>query len=331
MSLEGETELQEADGNEAIIVDSPDLVSVVIPTRDRAELAARAVRSVLAQTWHDLEVVVVIDGPDSRTEFTLRRIDDDRLRLVRLAENVGGSSARNSGVASSRGKWVAFLDDDDEWLPTKLEQQIGEARAAVAASPIVCTRVLAKSPLGEYVWPRRLPGADEPLSEYLFSRRGLFQGEGLIQSSMILAPRDLFLRVPFTAGLPGHQDWDWILRAGAVGGTAVLFVPEALAVWHVEDSRQSVSRQGDWQQSLEWIRSVQHLVTPRGFSSFILTSVGSRASEQRAWGALLPLLIEALRLGRPRVVELLVYAGLWFVPRRVRWLLRRVLSSPSMR
>jgi cellulose synthase/poly-beta-1,6-N-acetylglucosamine synthase-like glycosyltransferase len=78
-------------------------VSVVIPTRGRPELAERAVRSVLAQGFEEFEIVVVIDGPDRETGETLRRFRDERLHVVHLAENVGGSEARNIGVRFARG------------------------------------------------------------------------------------------------------------------------------------------------------------------------------------------------------------------------------------
>ena len=94
-------------------------VSAVIPTRGRPELLRRAVRSALAQTLRDIEVVVVIDGPDPVTHGVLQELaqQDSRLRVLALPSSVGGSDARNRGVDAAAGEWIAFLDDDDEWLP----------------------------------------------------------------------------------------------------------------------------------------------------------------------------------------------------------------------
>src|ERR1041385_5815082 len=97
------------------------LVSAVIPTVGRPGLLPRAVRSALGQTVDDLEVIVVIDGPDDATRDALTAIDDPRLRVVQLPENVGLSSALNAGIREASGRWVALLDDDDEWFPRKLE------------------------------------------------------------------------------------------------------------------------------------------------------------------------------------------------------------------
>src|SRR5438105_11417977 len=98
-----------------------DSVSVAIPTRGRPRQIVCAVRSALWQTHAPLEVIVVVDGADPQTTEALETIDDARLRVVVQAQHVGGSEARNIGIRSSRGAWIAFLDDDDEWLPRKLE------------------------------------------------------------------------------------------------------------------------------------------------------------------------------------------------------------------
>src|SRR5438270_13867984 len=100
------------------------LVSAVIPTRNRPQLALRAARTALDQTHCNMEVIVVIDGPDKKTVAALRELTDKGLRVIELRNSVGGSGARNIGVQAARGEWIAFLDDDDEWLPTKIEKQV---------------------------------------------------------------------------------------------------------------------------------------------------------------------------------------------------------------
>ena len=132
-------------------------VSAVIPTRNRSELVERAVRSALAQTHSAMEVVVVIDGPDSQTEAVLAAIEDPRLYVIKLGQSVGGAEARNAGVHAAKGEWIAFLDDDDEWLPEKIEKQLAVAAASSVPFPVVSCRMFARTPLREYIWPRRLP------------------------------------------------------------------------------------------------------------------------------------------------------------------------------
>jgi glycosyltransferase involved in cell wall biosynthesis len=99
-------------------------VSVVLPTRDRAQLLERAVGSVLGQSWGDLELIVIDDGSRDETPAILSRIQDPRLRCVRSQSPRGAPHARNLGIRHARGRYVAFQDSDDEWLPHKLERQI---------------------------------------------------------------------------------------------------------------------------------------------------------------------------------------------------------------
>ena len=147
-------------------------VSAVIPTRHRPGSLLRAVESALAQTHSPAEVVVVIDGPDPATESMLSTMTDERLRVLALPAAVGGSEARNVGVRAASGEWIAFLDDDDEWMPHKLERQLAMLPQA-SAEPILSCRFLARTDAGDRIWPERLPQPSEPLCEYLLTRPGL--------------------------------------------------------------------------------------------------------------------------------------------------------------
>src|SRR3954454_14751931 len=99
-------------------------VSIVIPTRNRAELLSRAVRSVLRQTYPDWEVLIVDDASSDDTGDVVQHICDRRVRYWRHPVNEGVAADRNTAMAHSTGRYVAFLDDDDEWFPEKLANQI---------------------------------------------------------------------------------------------------------------------------------------------------------------------------------------------------------------
>ena len=99
-------------------------VTVIIPTYNRAPLLVRAIQSVLAQDWTDFEVLVVDDASTDDTTFAIERIGDPRIRLIRQDRNQGVAAARNRGMREARGRFIAFLDSDDEWLPTKLSRQL---------------------------------------------------------------------------------------------------------------------------------------------------------------------------------------------------------------
>src|SRR5689334_6850738 len=105
------------------------LVSVVIPAFNRAFILPEALDSVLAQTWKDFEVLVVDDGSTDNTEEVLEPyVARHGVRFLRQA-NQGPAAARNRGIEAARGKYVAFLDSDDLWLPIKLAVQIPRMEA----------------------------------------------------------------------------------------------------------------------------------------------------------------------------------------------------------
>ncbi len=282
------------------------LVSVVIPTFRRADLVVRAVRTALGQTYLDLEVLVVLDGPDQATEQALSGIVDQRLRVLRTPGHIGHAAARNFGVDHARGAWVAFLDDDDEWLASKLAVQMERAAASPLAYPIVGCRVIARTGRVDLIWPRRTPRAGERLCDYLCRRSLPIAGQGLIQTSMILTRRALFERVRFADGLTRHVDPDWALRAVRVEGAGVIY-PEThqpLAIWHIEPNRQRVSTGADWRASLAWGRSRHHLFSREAYAGFICKNVSALAAAAGEWPAFAELLREARRLGRPSWVDL---------------------------
>jgi glycosyltransferase involved in cell wall biosynthesis len=98
-------------------------VSVVIPTYNRADKVRKGIESVLAQTFTDLEVIVVDDGSSDETGQTLKQSFGDRIRYY-FQPNQGVSVARNKGIEEARGEWIAFLDSDDLWEKEKLECQL---------------------------------------------------------------------------------------------------------------------------------------------------------------------------------------------------------------
>ena len=99
-------------------------VSVVIPTYNRADLLPRAVNSVLYQTFTDYEIIIVDDCSSDNTQGVISTFTDPRIRSVRHNRNKGQSATINTGIANAHGEYLAFLDDDDEWLPAKLEGQV---------------------------------------------------------------------------------------------------------------------------------------------------------------------------------------------------------------
>ena len=99
-------------------------VSVIIPTYNRAELLPLAIKSALNQTFNDIEIIVSDDKSTDDTREVVRSFADERIKYVLNKGKKGPSATRNTAILASEGEYIAFLDDDDEWLPDKLQKQI---------------------------------------------------------------------------------------------------------------------------------------------------------------------------------------------------------------
>jgi glycosyltransferase involved in cell wall biosynthesis len=100
------------------------VVSIIIPTYNRAALLANAIQSVRLQTYSDFELIIVDDASTDNTREVAKDFHDSRIQYLPLVHNRGVSTARNAGLKECRGKYIAFLDSDDEWVPEKLAKQI---------------------------------------------------------------------------------------------------------------------------------------------------------------------------------------------------------------
>ena len=249
-------------------------VSAVICTLNRPILVLRAVNSIRAQTFRDLEIIVVIDGPNAATRESLATIDDPRLRVVQNPTNVGISNARNIGIRESCGEWIAMLDDDDEWLPEKLEKQIQLASTLKRNDALVLTLYYDRHGSRELIQPRRFPRPGQPISEYLFCEYPLLGSrETFLQTSTWLARRTFMLQHPFTPDMRINEDPDWLLHAIHDTHEQLAFVREPLATFHTDESRSrlSVNRKSGWEETRQWIVEGGNLFTPRARSYILVT------------------------------------------------------------
>lgn len=100
-------------------------VSVILPTYNRTRTLPAAIASVLSQSYTDFELIVVDDASQEDVESLVKGIDDPRIRYIRRSENGGAAAARNTGLSEATGRFIAFQDSDDLWLPGKLAKQVG--------------------------------------------------------------------------------------------------------------------------------------------------------------------------------------------------------------
>jgi glycosyltransferase involved in cell wall biosynthesis len=303
-------------------------VSVVIPTRNRPDMVCHAVRTVLAQTYSNFEIVVVVDGPDEATVTALHSIGDDRIRVVALENNVGGAEARNVGVRNSRGHWVALLDDDDEWLPLKLEYQMKAAERRRTDKALIASRFYFRQDgidvMGPLILPGTRPGDRAKMSEYPF------ESDCGFQTSVYVCNRELFLKVPFIKGLPGMQDVDWFLRLMMDPEVELIVVPEPLSIYNSPTGRPTISTGLTWEKPLEWAQKNRHLITPRAYSLFIVRTLVPRAvSEHSGFRGFRKLLQECVFGGSADLKILGLFLIRYLLPEDVRYRLRSRLLRIS--
>jgi glycosyltransferase involved in cell wall biosynthesis len=203
------------------------LVSVVIPTRNRLDLLAQTLHTVLLQQVA-LEVIVVDEGSTDGTTAWLSGLGEPRVVSIRHEVPRGLATARNVGLAASRGRWVAFVDDDDLWMPHKLTSQLELAereRASWAYGGVLditgeptLLRVTIPSPreVARLPWRNVVPGG----------------------GSNVLAERDLLDAVGgFDTVAPIVADWDLWIRLAAVTPPAVLTIP--IVVYRIHGGNMS--------------------------------------------------------------------------------------------
>jgi glycosyltransferase involved in cell wall biosynthesis len=223
----------DGDGDESTS-DTEPLVSVVLPTYDRPEFLADAVRSVLDQTYDNLELIVVDDGSPEPAEAKLEQLSYDGLTdltVIRHHENRGANVARNAGIRAATGTYVAFLDDDDFWLESKVERQVETFQRANESVGVVYTGTLI------------INDDEEIVAETVPRIRGdvtkdFLRGEQVAGSfSKVMIRSSLIDR----AGLPDErfpswQDREWYLRLSQY--CKFEFVDEPLTIRRIASHEQ---------------------------------------------------------------------------------------------
>ena len=207
-------------------------VSVIVPTHDRREWLCQSLRSALWQRDVDLEVIVVDDGSTDDTARTVvDTVSDQRIVLLRHERPQGVSVARNHGAERAGGEWLAFLDDDDLWAPTKLRRQLE------AATTTGCTWAYAGC-VNVDATLRILGGQPPPRPEdvaRLVFRSNIIPGGG----SNVVVRRDTFRRVgPFDLRLTNTEDWEMWIRLAKQGPPA--WVPEPLMAYRLHAAQSSL-------------------------------------------------------------------------------------------
>lgn len=186
------------------------LISVVLPTHNRVEFLEKAINSILMQTAKNFELIIVDDASTDQTAELLDKFIkiDARIRVIKNKVALGGGGARNVGIFASKGEWIAFLDDDDEWVESKLSLQLEKVNLSPSAVACSC-HYEHHYPFGlvrKFAIPERVALND------------LYYGNILGGASMCLCSRNTLLKINgFDAKLKSGQDWDLWIRLRAEG------------------------------------------------------------------------------------------------------------------
>jgi glycosyltransferase involved in cell wall biosynthesis len=204
-------------------------VSVIIPTYNCAEYITQAIKSVLDQTYQDFELIVIDDGSTDNTRALLEPYLGSI--IYRFQKNQGESVARNEGIEIAQGKYIAFLDADDWWVSSKLEQQV----AAMDASPEAvlsysyCFMVDAQGGLSKFRGSQYLGEGETGLSS-VFER--LVLGCCIANPGTVLVRKDILQQTTlFDPTIQWGEDWDLWIQLSQKG--LFLFIPESLAYYRM--------------------------------------------------------------------------------------------------
>ena len=209
-------------------------VSVIITTHNRSELLIRAVNSVLNQIYSNFEIIIVDDGSSDNTREVVASLDDSRIRLLVHEKNQGASSARNTGIAQARGEHIAFLDDDDEWFPAKLEGQV----AILDVSSPVVGLVYGWMDIYEDSTDRLVQGARKILEGDISQDLLALNIPG--STSTLLVRSSVAKNVGgFNENLSRRDDADFICRISQEYHIAVL--PKVVGLFHIEHGKDRIS------------------------------------------------------------------------------------------
>ena len=230
--------------------------SVVIPVFNRAPVLARAIHSVLEQSFQNFEVLVIDDGSRDDPESVVHAIADPRVRIVRQ-ENRGGAAARNRGFDEARGTFVALLDSDDVFLPHHLEnmRRVLEGRS----DTVGYARMLVDRGHGVmHVKPPRAIRPNEHMATYLLCDRGF------VPTITLALPTDIARRVRYSEGWRASEDTDFAIRL-YLAGLKFRMVEQPGAIWDdsYDPNRTSAGRKGA--RLIPWLEQMKPDIPARAY------------------------------------------------------------------
>jgi glycosyltransferase involved in cell wall biosynthesis len=236
------------------------LFTVVIPTFNRREAVVEAVRSALDQSVRDIEVIVIDDGSTDGTASAVAAIGDERLHVI-VQPNAGAAAARNRGIAYARGRYVAFLDSDDRFLPDHLADLLpllAQGDDVVAYCRVVVDRGSGR----HFLKPFREIRSGEGVDRYLMCERGF------IQTSSLALRRALAEEVRYREDVGFGDDTDFALRL-SIAGARFLMAARATVLWADRRTEGRLSQVRSNIGNLAWLADLRPHISARAYSAYM--------------------------------------------------------------
>jgi len=238
------------------------LISVVVPTYNRGHLIDRTIKSVLKQTYSNFELIIVDDASKDNTSEVIANYSDKRIKYIQLEENSKGTKPRNVGILESKGEYIALLDSDDEWLPTKLERQLKFIEKYNGIDFLCFTDVIFRKDDEEIVSKNEKIDESTNIFDYILLN------DNCVQTSTYMFPSDLGKKVLFGANIRKHQDWDFCLRL-LKQGTKFIFLSEPLSIYYVDKREDRIATNSKYKLSLEWAETVKKDLSERAYFALL--------------------------------------------------------------
>lgn len=215
------------------------LVSVIIPTYNRSDLLQETVASVLAQTYSNIEVLVVDDGSTDDTETALAAIPDARLIYIAAPHTGLPSTTRNIGLARSHGEYIAFVDSDDLWLPEKIEYQLNYLQKNLQYAWCFCNVNVLSQETGKLspVPSPPIDGTHSGLTKALARNNFIASPTPFIQKTVL----DEVGTFDESWDLRFSEDWELWLRIAAKYNPGYINTPLAHYRWHGNNATNNIN------------------------------------------------------------------------------------------
>lgn len=200
------------------------MISVIIPTFNRAHLLKRCITSIINQTYKDIEIIIVDDASTDNTSDIISELSHDKIRYYKLKENKGACYARNYGVQKALGEYIAFQDSDDVWNTDKLQKQINYL-IEKNADLVFCSFTL-------HTEEKKIEFPPQQIDENKISK--LILKYNFVSTQTILAKKECLIDIPFDNDIPRLQDWDLMIR-----------FTQKFKVYHLHESLVTMYQQTD--------------------------------------------------------------------------------------